>query len=120
MNLTLGVDQKLDTMLRDLAAKLGVTVQDLWAAGVKYTYATGVADLVVAGILLIIILSGVLSIFLLRHNSDSNEFKSFVGIICLFMLIPMSIYLYFGIREVLAPDGALLMHILQMITSSKK
>ena len=120
MNFTVGIDQKLDTMLRDLAAKLGVTVHDLWQSGIQYTYATGIADLVVAGILFSLILVAILTIYLLRKDNANDGVRFFLGLGALVTLVPTTLNLYFGIRAILAPEGVLLMNIMQMLTAAKK
>lgn len=117
MNFTLGIDKNLESMLRELAGKLGVTVEELWKSGISYTYATGIADLATAAILIIgVFLLGFLS-YRWRDNEAAST-VSFLGAVA--ASVPILPFLRDGIRAVMAPDGTLLINILQMITRTTK
>lgn len=118
MNLTLGINEKLDILLRDLAAKLGVTVKDLWTAGITYTYASGVTDIVSAILILIAIL---FLMYLTYRFATSKEDLStlciFTGLPLLFLFPSFVFTLRSGIKSIIAPEGVLLMDIISKLTS---
>ena len=126
MNFTLGIDERRERVLRDLALKLGTTVEGLWTSGVHYMYAKGVADLVFSGgCFFVVFIIWMLCKTIIRKANASSASDgveatlacSLVGgIICLIAFGMGMSHLYSGVIGVIAPDGRLLMDVLKALT----
>ena len=117
-------DQTLG-LLRDLAGKLGTTIENLWTVMVYGARAEGIASLVASAVLMAVLI-GVykLSDKLIFNNPDYDvEDKVFASIVP--MVVGMVVFIFFmvclydGVLGVVAPEYTALKSILGVLGGGK-
>lgn len=111
--------EKLEPAVAKIAEGLGTTGENLWTIGRAGMFAEGVADLVIAGFFL-----AVLVVYLLfakralagRPDEDTVIGVTVLGILVVFFSTVIGLtHLYDGLLHVLAPDYMLLKEIMRTI-----